>query len=117
MRDRWPEKYVGPQFTMIPEGSPFVGLLPWSPYKYRPDIAVWFEHDGAVEVVAVEIGRIHQMGWCPVVHVSFYGGVAILDAEGTELEKDLLSATRIAIDKAIGEWNDASKTESEGTIQ
>ena len=104
MREQWPDRYGGLAFTMMPEGSPFTILLPWSRYKYRPDVTAWFEHDGQVEVIAVEIGKINQTGYCPIVHMSLYGGVAIMDADGTEFEQHVLQTVRTVIGEAVTEW-------------
>lgn len=104
MRNLWPNRYGGPEFTMIPEGSPFVYLLPWSPYMYRPDVTAWFEHDGRRELIAIEIGKIHQRGQCPIIHVSLYGGVAILDANESEFEQHILHEVRAAVDEAMTKW-------------
>jgi hypothetical protein len=104
--DAGPEirKFAG-LVTVTPGDGGLVTMLLGLRYpkeRARPDVWIW--NDSTGELIAVEVGHVPEDKWqglYAVIHVSFMGGVALIDQRGTALEKFALRCIRDACDEFI----------------
>jgi hypothetical protein len=88
---------IGGDFVMIPGDG---GLASCGRWAARPDVWV-VSKLLTYGSIAVEVGRTSEpdkwRGVCPMIHVSFLGGVALFDGCGGAFETDVVRAICCAV--------------------